>query len=205
MGVRVLVADDHAMFREGLISMLREHDEVEIVGQASRGDEGLRLIRELEPDIAILDVTMPGLNGIEVAKAAGDAGSTTRVLLLTMHADATRARQAIDAGACGYVLKSEVFDELMRAINIVLEGGVFVTASLIAKVLRGEPRQALTKRELQVLECIVDGETSRDIAEALGITVRTVETHRANMMQKLGVNNVAALVRYAVEQGLAGS
>jgi DNA-binding NarL/FixJ family response regulator len=202
---RVLVADDHAMFRQGLISMLGEADDLEVVGEASRGDEALDMIRKLAPQIAILDVTMPGLTGIEVARALSAEDSPTRVILLTMHDDATRPRKAIDAGASGYILKSAVFDELMKAITTAIEGGVFITPTLTAKVLKGESRPDLTDRELQVLALIVDGRKSRDIAEELGIAPRTVETHRTNMMQKLGVSNVAALVRYAVKHGLDGS
>jgi len=149
-------------------------------------------------------VTMPGATGIEVARAVTDAKLATRVVLLTMHADSTHARRAIDAGASGYVLKSAVFDELMRAVTMALEGGVFITAQLAGKVLRGESTP-LTERELQILAMIADGKTSRVIARKLGITVRTVETHRANMMEKLDVDNAAALVRYAVEHGLTGS
>jgi DNA-binding NarL/FixJ family response regulator len=204
MPTRILVADDHAMFRQGLVSMLADSDVVEVVAQASRGDEALRLIRELSPAVAILDVTMPGATGIEVARAVAEAKLPTRVVLLTMHADATHARQAVDAGAAGYVLKSAVFDELMRAVTVALEGGVFITASLTAKVLRGGTRPALTTRELEILTLIAAGKTSRAIGRKLGITVRTVETHRANMMAKLDVDNAAALVRYAVENGLVG-
>jgi len=199
---RVLVADDHAMFRQGLVAMLRDTDELEVVGEASRGDEALELIRKLEPQVAILDVAMPGMTGIEVAGALAGEGSKTRVILLTMHDDATRPRKAIEAGASGYVLKGAVFDELMTAISTALDGGVFITPSLTRKVLKGESRPELTERELEILALIVDGQKSRHIAKKLGITVRTVETHRANMMEKLDVNNVAALVRYAVKHGL---
>jgi DNA-binding NarL/FixJ family response regulator len=200
----VLVADDHAMFRQGLVAMLAECGDIEVLGQAGRGDEALRLIRELAPAVAVLDVTMPGATGIEVARAVAGERLPTRVVLLTMHADATHARQAIAAGASGYVLKSAVFDELRRAIATALEGGVFMTASLNAALLRGDARPALTAREIQVLALIAEGKTSRAIARKLGITVRTVETHRANMMEKLDVDNAAALVRYAVEHGLVG-
>jgi DNA-binding NarL/FixJ family response regulator len=201
MPIRVVVADDHAMFREGLVAMLGDAAAIDVVGQASRGDEALRLIEELAPEVAILDVSMPGATGIEVARALADAGSSTRVLLLTMYTDATHAQQAVDAGVNGYVLKSAVFDELLRAVSTAVEGGLFITSSLTAKLVRGEGRPALTKRELEILALIVDGKTSRAISRKLGITVRTVETHRANMMAKLDVDNAAALVRYAVEHG----
>src|SRR5688572_20764283 len=121
MGTRVLVADDHAMFRQGPVSILGDADRIEVIDQASRGDEALRLIRELNPEVAILDVGMPGATGIEVARALTDARAPTRVVLLTMHADATHARQAVEAGACGYVLKSSVFDELLHAVATALE------------------------------------------------------------------------------------
>jgi DNA-binding NarL/FixJ family response regulator len=204
MPTRVLVADDHAMFRQGLVAMLGDTDGLEVVGQASRGDEALRLIGELVPDIALLDVSMPGATGIEVADALRKSCSATRVVLLTMHADATHARQAVDAGASGYVLKSAVFDELLRAIATALEGGTFLTPSLTAAVVRGS-RPALTERELEILALIANGKTSRTIARKLGIAVRTVETHRANMMAKLDLDNAAALVRYAVEHGFTRS
>jgi len=191
------------MFREGLVAMLGDTEDLEVVGQGSRGDDALRLIRELVPDVAILDISMPNATGIEIAKTLSDSGASTRVVLLTMHADATHVRQAADAGASGYVLKSAVFDELLRAVRIALEGGFFVTASLTSEFLRGNQPAALTKRELEILRHIVDGKTSRSIARMLGIKVRTVETHRSNMMAKLDVDNAAALVRYAVENGFA--
>jgi two-component system nitrate/nitrite response regulator NarL len=184
--------------------MLGDTDGLEVVGQASRGDEALRLIGELVPDIALLDVSLPGATGIEVADALRKSCSATRVVLLTMHADATHARQAVDAGASGYVLKSAVFDELLRAIATALEGGTFLTPSLTAAVVRGS-RPALTERELEILALIANGKTSRTIARKLGIAVRTVETHRANMMAKLDLDNAAALVRYAVEHGFTRS
>lgn len=203
MPTRVLVADDHAMFRQGLVAMLGDAEEIEVVGQASRGDEALKMIDALAPEVAILDISMPGATGIEIAQTLTDGGSQTRVVLLTMHADATHARQAVEAGASGYVLKSAVFDELLRAVDTALEGGLFMTASLTAKIVRGDQQPALTKRELEILALIADGKTSRAIGRKLGIAVRTVETHRANMMAKLDVDNAAALVRYAVENGFA--
>ena len=189
------------MFRQGLVGMLDDADGIEVVGQASRGDEALRLIGELKPNVAILDVSMPGATGIEVASALSNAGSATRVVLLTMHADATHARRAIEAHASAYVLKGAVFDELLRAISIALAGGTFLTASLTAAVVRGGMSSALTEREVEVLALIADGKTSRAIARKLGISLRTVESHRANMMEKLDLDNAAALVRYAVEHG----
>jgi len=202
MSTRIVVADDHAMFRQGLVSLLVEADGIEVVGQASRGDEALAMIRELAPAVAILDVSMPGATGIEVARALADGDAETRVVLLTMHGDATHARQAFEAGASGYVLKSAVFDELLTAVSTAVEGGVYLSPSMTAKVVRGDPGPALTGRELEVLTLIAEGKTSRAIARKLGVTTRTVETHRANMMAKLDVDNAAALVRYAVEHGL---
>lgn len=202
MSTRIVVADDHAMFRQGLVALLGDAEGFEVVGQASRGDEALRLIRELEPAVAILDVSMPGATGVEVARTLAESGSPTRVVLLTMHADATHARQAIDAGASGYIIKSAVFNELLHAVSTALAGGVYLTPSITARVVRGEPTPALTEREVEILALIADGQTSRAIARKLGVTTRTVETHRANMMAKLDVDNAAALVRYAVEHGL---
>ena len=181
--------------------MLNEADGYEVVGEASRGDEALRMIGELVPDVAILDVGMPGASGIAVADALNKACAPTRVVLLTMHADATHARQAVKAGARGYVLKSAVFDELLHAVATALAGGTFLSASLTADVVRGETSPALTERELEILALIANGKTSRVIARKLDITVRTVESHRANMMAKLDLDNAAALVRYAVEHG----
>jgi DNA-binding NarL/FixJ family response regulator len=202
MSTRIVVADDHAMFRQGLVAMLGDAPGMTIVGQASRGDEAIALIRELAPAIAIVDLSMPGATGIEVARTISAAQGATRVILLSMHADATHARQAIDAGASGYLIKSAVFDELLHAIATALAGGVYLPPSLTASVVRGERNPALTERELEILALIADGKTSRAIAKRLGVTTRTVETHRANMMAKLAVDNAAALVRYAVEHGL---
>jgi DNA-binding NarL/FixJ family response regulator len=204
MSTRIVVADDHAMFRQGLVALLDDAEGLEVVGQASRGDEALELIRKLAPEVAILDLSMPGATGLDVVRALAESGSATRVVLLTMHADATHARQALDARASGYVIKSAVFDELLHAVATAVAGGVYLSPSMTVKVLRGESGPALTERELEILALIADGKTSRAIAKKLGVTTRTVETHRANMMAKLDVDNAAALVRYAVEHGLTG-
>jgi DNA-binding NarL/FixJ family response regulator len=208
--IRVLIADDHTIFRQGLAQMLKSIDGLDLTGQAADGQEALRLIAATRPDIAVLDVSMPGLSGLEVTKEALRRRLPTRVILLTMHGEAEAVSTALRAGAAGYVLKDNAFEDLVYAIKAVAAGGTFVSPSVASNLLKPvesqpPPDVPLTRREREVLKLIASGLTNRQIAEKLFISVKTVETHRARILQSLDLHNTADLVRYAIENGLLDS
>jgi DNA-binding NarL/FixJ family response regulator len=211
--IRVLVADDHAVVREGIRTLLEASPDFELVGEASSGDEALVRIRSLDPDVAILDITMPGLSGIEVISRIREGGSRTALLILSMHDHPEYVLGAVRAGADGYLLKSAGPAEIRDALRAVARGeeafGTHVTQQL-GSALRDEAARTasrgrleqLSPRELEVLSRVAAGRTSREIGEDLGISHRTVETHRESIMKKLGIRTVAGLTRFALEAGL---
>jgi DNA-binding NarL/FixJ family response regulator len=211
--VRVLIADDHALVREGIRQVLADTEGFDIVAEAGRGDQALVLAREHTPDVAVLDITMEGGSGLEVAAILRQELPATRVLILSMHDHAQYLLQAVMAGAHGYVLKDGQPSELREAVRAVHEGRTFYSppvADKLSAALRGELEEQqrrnaldlLTARERDVLKRVADGSTSKEIAAELGISPRTVETHRESLMRKLGIRNVAGLTRFAVESGL---
>jgi two-component system, NarL family, response regulator NreC len=211
LATRVLIADDHAIVRTGLRSLLRDEAGLELVGEASGGEEALRLVESLNPDILVLDLSMPDMDGIQVTKRVHTLLPQVRILILTVHEDEALLREAIRAGASGYVLKHAAEEELISAITMVQMGDIYVHPKMIRSLLVApqkqtpsspRPEEILTPRELDVLNCIVQGYTNRQIAEELSLSVRTVEGYRANMMEKLGLHSRAELVRYAREHGL---
>ncbi|MEG3641372.1 response regulator transcription factor [Magnetococcus sp. PR-3] len=204
--IRIIMADDHTIFRQGLAHLLSAHSEVEIIGEAGRGDEALELIRSLKPDVALLDISMPGLNGLDVVKQVVSEGLTTRLLLLTMHDDPTLAIKADQAGALGYVVKDNAFSELQDAIAAVAAGKRFISAVVEEKVNELErlddlPVQ-LSPREKEVVKLVAEGQTNKEIARTLGISPKTVDTHRTRLMRKLNLHTTADVVRYAMRMGL---
>ena len=214
MATRVLIADDHAIVRAGLRALLKGEVGLELVGEASGGEEAIRLVESLHPDILILDMSMPDLDGIQVTRRIQTTAPEVRILILTIHEDEALLREAIRAGAAGYILKHAAEEELISAINMVQVGDIYVHPKLVRSLLAApqkpspanpQPDELLTPRELDVLNCIVQGYTNRQIAEELTLSIRTVEGYRANMMEKLGLHSRAALVRYAREHGLLDS
>jgi two-component system response regulator NreC len=211
MATRVLIADDHAIVRTGLRALLSGEADLELVGEASGGEEALRLVESLQPDVLVLDLSMPDMDGIQVTRSIHSTAPEVRVLILTVHEDEALLREAIRAGAAGYILKHAAEAELISAINTVQMGDIYVHPKLVQSLLvepqkhtplRSQPDEILTPRELDVLNRIVQGYTNRQIAEELTLSVRTVEGYRANMTKKLGLNSRAELVRYAREHGL---
>ena len=212
-GLRVIIADDHAVVRQGIRAVLEEVDGLEVVAEAGDGDEALALAQEKAPDVVVLDVTMPGKTGLEVAKELRDAGSGVRVLILSMHDEPEYVLEAVRAGADGYVLKDMAPAELRAAVTAVHEGREYfsgrVTHQLsvgLRQELEEEQRKSrldsLTPREVEVLVMVARGLTNRGIAEELGISPRTVETHRERVMAKLRIRSVAGLTRFVVEHEL---
>jgi DNA-binding NarL/FixJ family response regulator len=206
MPISVIVADDHAIFRQGLATLLQAEADIALLAQAANGSEAWQFIESLRPDVAILDLSMPGTTGIEVARRVEAAGLDTRIVLLTMHDDPSAVLQAQAAGVAGYILKDNSFEELVQAVQNVAAGGTFVTPSIRAKLcdLRRDGRTtvALSPREREVIRLIAFGHSGKEIARTLGISPRTVETHRSRSMDKLGLHSVADLVRYAVRAGM---
>lgn len=206
MSPRLLLADDHEMFRDGLTRLLSAHS-FEVVGEASDGREAVRLARRLQPDIAILDITMPELNGIDTAREVLRAAPRTRVIVLTMHTEDAYLLEALRAGARGYVLKSLGIEALLEALRQVSEGEVYLSPglsrALVESYAYGEKRSdPLTPREREVLQLVAEGKTTREIAASLTIGFKTADTHRQNIMSKLAIHDTAGLVRYAIRHHL---
>lgn len=203
--IRVMIADDHAMFRQGLSLLLRSTSDYEVVGEAATGLEALKIITETNPDIAILDISMPGLCGLDVFRNIQGQGLATKVVLVTMHTTPELAAEAMAEGVSGYLLKENAFEDLLVAVKAVMNGGSFISPFLAASIIRARNtggRQRLTPREREILGWISAGHKNKKIAKNLFISVRTVETHRARIMDKLGLHSTAELVRYAIENGI---
>ncbi|MBM4184988.1 MAG: response regulator transcription factor [Gemmatimonadetes bacterium] len=211
--IRVVIADDHAVVRQGIRGVLEEVEGLRIVGEASDGDAALALTQEHQPDLVVLDVTMPGKTGLEVARALRDAGSGVRVLMLSMHDEPEYVLEAVRSGAYGYVLKDVTPAELRDAVTAIHEGREYfatrvtqqLSVGLRQELEREQQRSridSLTPREIEVLVRVAQGSTNRGIAEELGISPRTVETHRERVMAKLRIRSVAGLTRFVVELGL---
>ena len=204
---RIVIADDHLIVREGL-RVLLEQAGFELVGEALDGVTALRLCGELQPDVAVLDLGMPLLNGADCAREICRLSPKTATVVLTMYDDDRYLTETIRAGAMGYVLKSAPADELLEAIDVVLEGDVYVLGEALSRdalretLERKSPNDLLTTRERQVLNLVVAGRATKEIASDLGISVKTAESHRVRIMKKLNTHNTAGLVRYAIRLGL---
>ena len=208
MTTRVLIADDHPLLRAGLRRLLAADPDLETVGEAATGAEVLQLTGELHPDIVLLDISMPGENGIATTRALKARFPDVLVLFLTMHEEEGMLQEALRAGGDGYVVKRADEPEILRAIHAVRNGGVYVHATMTRALAQPLPSQngalaeALTQREIDVLRLLARGNTNRQIAELLNLSIRTVESHRANLMGKLGLASRVELVTYAEEHGL---
>ncbi len=207
MHTRILLADDHQLFRQGLRSMLPA-EEFQVVAEAADGQEAIQLVRRHEPDVAVLDVSMPGLNGVDATREVLRTSPRTRVVVLTMHRETPYVVGALAAGARGYVLKSQPVSDVVQALREVGSGGVYVPPEYV-KVLvemhhEGVDRvvQPLSARERQVLQLVAEGKTTKEIAYTLGISFKTAESHRTRIMAKLGIHETAGLVRYAIRNRL---
>jgi len=218
--IRVVIADDHGVVRDGLRALIEAQPGLAVVGEAADGEEAHRRARELEPDVLLLDLSMPGGGGVEAAERVARDCRRVRVLVLTMHEERGYVNRVLRAGAAGYVLKRTPAAELVRAIRAVAAGGTYVDPSLAGALLaeptratspgaatpaaRGARQGELTPRELEVLRLVARGYSNKDVGAALEISVKTVETHKANAMAKLGLAGRAALVRFALDQGWLG-
>jgi DNA-binding NarL/FixJ family response regulator len=204
--LRVLLADDHAILRDGLKAILKENN-VEVVGEAADGLQAVRACAQLAPEIALLDISMPLLNGIDAAREIRKVSPTTKVMILTMHADERYVLAALRAGVSAYVVKNKAASNLIQAIDATSNGEVFLSPCISKAVVQAyltsdAPVDPLSSREREVLQLIAEGKNVKEIGDLLGISTKTAESHRANIMQSLGINDVAGLVRYAIKEGL---
>jgi DNA-binding NarL/FixJ family response regulator len=212
--LRILIADDHGLMRRGTRALLEARHGWRVVGEAANGREAAEKAIKLKPDVAIVDISMPEMDGVEVVRQIREAVPDTKVLVLTMHESDQMVRRALEAGACGYLLKSDLADSLAKAVKTVSEGKRFLTPKVSEIVLKGflktrsqheEGERAgarTTPREIEIIRLLAEGKANKEIAAMLGITVRTVETHRAKIMLKLGLHSLADLIHYAIRQGL---
>jgi two-component system response regulator NreC len=210
MTTKVLIVDDHAIVRTGLRTLLASESSLQLVGEATGGYEAIEMATESPPDILVLDLSMPDLDGIAVTRRLKPMYPDLKILILTLHEDEALLREAIKSGASGYILKRAAEAELISAIQIVMRGDMYVDPSMLRILIEEPPKSAntvhesveqLTPREIDVLKLIVQGYTNRQVGEVLNISVRTVEGHRANLMGKLGLRSRVELVRYAREHG----
>ena len=209
----VILADDHALVRAGLRALLSELAGLEVVGETGDGLEAVRLVRELKPDVALVDISMPGMNGLEAAACIAKEQPRTRVVILSMHGDDESVRRALMAGASGYILKHSDRAELEMALRAVSRGDTWLSPAVSKRLVAafegrrtpaefGGPFDVLTPRQREVLQLIADGLSTKQIAARLGLSAKTVEVHRTELMERLGIHGVAGLVRYAIRVGL---
>lgn len=207
MPIRVLLADDHSLVRQGLRAWLEKHS-FQVVGEAPNGQEALRIADSVQPDVAIIDIAMPTLNGIETAWLMKKSSPKTKVILLTQHAEDQYVTEALRAGVRGYVLKSQVADDLLHAVREVCQGSVYLSPSISGTLVgaylskTSAPPDPLSTRERQVLQLVGEGKSTKEVAVQLGISIKTAESHRARLMRKLDIHETATLVLYAIRRGL---
>jgi DNA-binding NarL/FixJ family response regulator len=211
--ITVLLAEDHTIVREGLVSMLEDEPDVRVVGQAGDGQMAVTLAEQLQPNVVVMDITMPVLNGLEATRQIKRYFPQTQVVILTVHTTEEYIYQILQAGASGYVVKQAALDELVMAIRAAHSGQIFLSPTVSSFVVQEYIEHAsanqleteydlLTEREREVLQLVAEGYSTREIAERLVISVKTVESHRANLMNKLNIHNIAGLTKYAIGKGL---
>lgn len=211
--IRLLVADDHKIFRQGIKKLLEEEADLQVVGEAADGREAVKKATELKPDLVLMDIAMANLNGLEATKQIKKVLPETKIIMVTMHKNEEYILQSFQAGASGYILKEGAVEELVHAIRSIHQDKSFLSPTIsktlidayLRKMETGKtetPFDLLTDREREVLQLIAEGYTNREVAKALFISVKTVEAHRAHIMQKLNIHDVAKLVKYAIQKGL---
>lgn len=211
MRLRLLLADDHGMFREGLRALIEKQTDLEVVGEAANGREAVRLARDLTPTVVVMDVSMPDLNGVEATRRILKRSPKAKVIALSMHSDRRFVVEMLRAGAQGYLLKDCAYDELVRAIRTVAGGRVYLSPRIAGVVLEdcvrsaapeAAPASALTARQREVLQLLAEGHGTKQIARRLHVSAKTIDTHRHNIMNRLNIRSVAELTKYAVREGL---
>jgi len=212
MSIRILLADDHKIIREGLKSLIDKQPDMQVVGEADNGRETVRLARELKPDVIVMDISMPDLNGIDATRQILSETPDVKVIALSMHTDKRFVVRMLKAGASGYLLKDCAFDELAKAINTVLSDQTYLSPEITTVVVQDIVHQTsttdtsslslLSNREREVLQLLAEGKTTKQIAADLYVSVKTIETHRINIMKKLDIHNLADLIKFAIREGL---
>jgi DNA-binding NarL/FixJ family response regulator len=211
--IKVLLADDHTIVRKGLLSLLLDHEDIDVVGEAHDGRDAIKQVEQLQPDVVVMDITMPLLNGLEATRQIKHRWPNIQVVILTVHTAAEYIFRILQTGASGYVVKQAAPSELFMAIRAAHAGESFLSPSISQTVIQEYITRArltscedsfdtLTEREREIIQLLAEGHTSRDIAEMLVISIKTVETHRGNLMRKLGIDNLADLTKYAVRKGI---
>ncbi len=211
MTIKILIADDHQLFREGLVNLLSDAEEIEIVAQAENGKEAIELAKQFNPDIVIMDIGMPVMKGVEATRILSKEKPEIKVIALSMHADSQYIKEMLEAGAFGYVFKNCTYDQLIEAIQNVYGGkkhlGEEITEIILQDYLGKEDKPPvhdpkLTQREFEILKLFAEGKTAREVADTLFISVKTVGTHKQNILEKLELKTTADLVKYALKQGI---
>jgi len=212
MAISVVIADDHMMFRQGLKAVLDEDANIRVIGEAENGSQAVELCEELRPDVVVMDVTMPEMSGIIATRLLKGLGDSTEIIILSMHESETYVVEALKSGARGYVLKDSAVDELVFAIKAVHSGGTFLSPKaatvVVDKLIAGGAKKGemvfdiLSHREVEVLQLMCEGKSVKETAEILGLSPKTVDSHRANIMSKLDVRDVPSLVKFAIRMGV---
>jgi DNA-binding NarL/FixJ family response regulator len=211
MTTTIVVADDHRIVREGLVKLLESREDFEVVGEAADGEEAVNLVLEKNPDVVLMDIWMPRLSGIDATRRIGKRGSSAKVLVLSMHESRTYVEEVLRAGAAGYVVKSSAAADLLQAIDAVKMGQSYLSPAITQQVVDAIARpddtapsgvSMLTDREREVLQLIAEGLSSKEIAGVLGVSLKTIDSHRSNLMEKLDIHKVSGLVRFAIRAGL---
>jgi DNA-binding NarL/FixJ family response regulator len=207
----IVVADDHKIVREGLVKLLEGRTDFSVIGEAADGEEAVKMVLEKKPDIVIMDIWMPRLSGIDATRRIAKRGSQTKVLVLSMHESRTYVEEVLRAGASGYIVKNSASSDLLQAIDAVQGGASYLSPAITQQVVDAIARPGdsspsgvamLTDREREVLQLIAEGLSSKEIAGMLGVSLKTIDSHRSNLMQKLDIHKVSGLVRFAIRAGL---
>ena len=211
MSTTIVLADDHIVVRQGIRKLLETRDDFRIVGEASDGEEAVKLVTEKKPDVALMDLWMPRLSGIDATRRIGKRGLATKVLVFSMHESRAYVEEVLRAGAAGYIVKNAAADDLIEAIDTVRDGVSYLSPAITQQVVDAIARPApsspsglgmLTDREREVLQLIAEGLSSKEIAAMLGVSLKTIDSHRSNLMEKLDIHKVSGLVRFAIRTGL---
>ena len=200
--IRIVLAEDHRLIRAGIRALLKEVPRTEVVAETGDGQEALRLIREHRPEVALLDISMPGLNGLDVAARVSKELPDVRIIILSVHTQEEFVSNALSSGVSGYLLKDADPVELGLAIQSVMAGQIYLSPSVTRHVLRDSPLEDLTSRQREIVQLLAEGRTAKEIASILGLSAKTVETHRSQIMQRLNIHDLPGLVRYAIRKGI---
>jgi len=207
----IVVADDHKMVREGLVKLLESREDFTVIGQASDGEEAVEMVLKMQPDVVLMDINMPRLSGIDATRRIGTKGCDTKILVLSMHESRGYVEEVLRAGAAGYIVKNSASADLIQAIDAVCSGASYLSPAITQQVVDAIARPGdappngvamLTDREREVLKHIAEGLSSREIASLFGVSLKTVDSHRSNLMEKLDIHKVSGLVRFAIRAGL---